>query len=97
MENTGAPNGVEDVENANSAVFVYQNQNSIHVQSKDMTRSFESVIVYNLVGREILVNNNVNKALLNIDGSSLQSGAYFVKVEYASGEMETQKIVFVKQ
>jgi hypothetical protein len=96
MENTGAPNGVEDVVNVNGKVNVFQNQNTIRVQTKDLSMQMKSVTLYNLIGKRIVENLDVNDSMLDLNASGLQSGAYLIKVEYIDGEIETQKMVFVK-
>ncbi|UTW66247.1 T9SS type A sorting domain-containing protein [bacterium SCSIO 12643] len=95
MENTGAPTGVEDVVNS-SKVDIYQNQNTIRVQSKDLNVMMESVTVFNLIGKRIAGNTNFNNSMVDIDASTLNSGAYLVRVEFSNGEVETRKVVFVK-
>lgn len=95
MENTGAPNSVEDIVNT-SKVDIYQNDNTIRVQSKDMNVMMESVTVFNLIGKRIIGNTNFNNSIVDLNASELNSGAYLVRVEFSNGEVETRKVVFVK-
>ena len=55
--------------------------------------SIDSVIVYDLLGRALIQNVNLNTAEFVINNNNLSSGSYIVKVGLSNGLSKTQKVI----
>jgi hypothetical protein len=87
----------DEIEIANKTMLtVYPNpsNNLLHIQAKQITNSLSEVRIYDLAGKQVLVNESVSgSTLATIDTSLLESGIYILKVVLQNQKVVIQKIV----
>jgi hypothetical protein len=87
----------DEIEIANKTMLtVYPNpsNNLLHIQAKQITNSLLEVRIYDLAGKQVLVNESISgSTLATIDTSLLESGIYILKVVLQNQKVVIQKIV----
>ena len=96
FENTGAPTNVEDQTKNTNFIKVYQNDNEVYVETIDQKQTIESVVLYDLVGKELIRSNELHNSLVVLDGAILQTGTYILKSKSIDGTVQTVKFLFVE-
>lgn len=81
----------ESFDNSN-AVYVYTNENNINIKSNQ--EKIKNVTVFDLLGREIYSNSNIEDNSLIISNLIKSQSAILVKVELVNGNIKTTKILF---
>jgi hypothetical protein len=85
--------GTGDLETLNNSVVVSTPSNKqIAVQST--VENMKSVVVYDVLGRIVYNNNNINASQLHIDNLVVNQQALIVKITLENGLVVTRKIVF---
>ena len=96
FENTGTPTSVEDQMENTNLIKVYQNDKEVYVETLDQQQTIESVVLYDLVGKELMRTNEQLNSIVVIDGAILQTGTYIVKSRLIDGTIQTVKFLFVE-
>ena len=81
----------EDFTNENTVLLASQN-NQLTITS--LKETIKEVIVFDVLGRNLYHNNNVNEKVIAITALQATSQALFVKVTLTTGETITKKMVF---
>ncbi len=95
FENTGTSLGVSEL-GEESIFSAYQNQDKIIVQIKGETALIESIVLYDLVGKEIIREVNISSGRLEIPTNTLNTGVYIVKSRLSTGEEYSTKVSVFK-
>ncbi|TYA59705.1 T9SS sorting signal type C domain-containing protein [Formosa maritima] len=85
---------IEEFE-ANSSISISAPQNN-YIKVTSGTEIIKSVKVYDVLGRVLYNNHNINKTELIITNVSRSNGILFVKATLINGKQKTQKIVLRK-
>jgi hypothetical protein len=94
--NTGIPLGVNDVLTEEIGVHAFQNANEIWVNAESNDLTIESVVVYDVLGKEMMVINATHSNLIKLDATALESGVYFVKTSMTDGSVTSEKVMYVQ-
>jgi len=84
------PLGIEEVTNQYQ---IYPNPANENINIKSSNKEIKNITLFNLIGKRILNQSNVNSKYVSINISSLPKGTYLVLVESDLGTKSTQKII----
>lgn len=85
------PISVEENNTVNFVVFPNPTEGMISIESQ---KSIESIVVYNLIGEQVIVLNKLNtNTLSQIDVSELAKGIYIIELTTTSGLKASQKLI----
>lgn len=85
--------GIDDVDGLN--VNVYPNPAS-RLLNIENTEGISQVIVYNLIGQQVIVRRDVNATATQLDLGALANGTYTLQVRTLDGEQTTRKFIVNK-
>ena len=84
--------GTDDFDTIGNNVIVASGNQEIHVESQ--LEPIKSIIVYDVLGRSIFEENNVNTTEFSIQNLVLSQQALIVKIVLENGHTLTRKIIF---
>ena len=96
IENTGNVTGVGDLNNIKEAINLIQKNNEIWVESLSANNQIQNVVVYDLLGHELINTGNVSDHQLIINASELKMGIYIIKTTLSNGEQLSRKMMFTE-
>ena len=82
--------GLEEVTNP---FQIYPNPTNEKFFIKSSNQQIKNITLYNLIGKRIIAQSNINTANLSVDVSELPHGTYLLSVESESGIQITRKII----
>lgn len=83
--------GLEEVDKING-VKVYENEQILHIHSE--FEMIESVNVYDVLGRVMYLNNNIESNTLKIQTLQKNNFTLFLKIKLVDGSLKVAKIIF---
>lgn len=95
FENNGTPLSVNE-NNINTNITAYQMGEEIWVDLNDNTIDFDNVVVFDILGKELLNSSNINGSRIVLDAATLSTGVYVVKTRMSDGSMSSVKIAITK-
>lgn len=84
------PLGIEEVANP---FRIYPNPANENFHIKSSNQNIKNVTLYNLIGKKIFAQSNINNQNLSVNVSELPNGTYLVVIESESGLQITRKII----
>lgn len=88
---TNAALSNDDFNTADNSVFVAANDHQISIKSEVGT--IASVVVYDILGREIANKNNVNESEVVLSNIAARNQALIVKITLDNGQVITRKVI----
>lgn len=74
-----------------TTAFTYYPNPTSGVVNVTANKEIDSILIFNILGQEILVDKNLNNGL--VDLSTLSNGAYMFRVSYVDGSIENFKVL----
>ena len=84
---------VVGVEEVTDPFQIYPNPANEKFFIKSSNQQIKNITLYNLIGKKIIAQSNINTTNLSVDVSELPNGTYLLRVESESGIQITRKII----
>ncbi|WP_435134998.1 T9SS type A sorting domain-containing protein [Formosa sp. A9] len=81
---------VDDVSTTNNIRFKNPIQNELSIKS---TNAIKNITVFNMLGKQVYSNSNLNTTLITIDSQHWNSGLYLVNLSQTNGQTACIKII----
>jgi uncharacterized cupin superfamily protein len=88
---TGLPSGIKEPEKM-SDIMIYPNPVNATLKF-DNLKNIDKITISNIVGQQVLVNDNIRTEHLEINTSGLTNGVYMVTIHDKSGNVTTRKVI----
>ncbi|MBL0013871.1 MAG: T9SS type A sorting domain-containing protein [Flavobacterium sp.] len=78
-----------------NTIALYPNpaNTTVHVMKSNGLEKISSITVYDIVGKEVIINTNIDSSQVTLDTSKLNTGIYFVEIAYKNQLKFTKKLV----
>ena len=89
----GEITGLDNIEGLNEKITITQKNDQIWVQTLNSNNTIQNVIIYDVLGKQLVNTHNEVGNPLVIDVSILKTGAYIVQTSLSSGHKISNKIM----